>query len=279
MVSLSINTKNNPINTISGTVRAPSDKFQISDVRYGNSIITLWVEKPSADISAGTIAFAGGIPGGYNGSNGPILSFIAKAKTSGSASISLDNFSVLLNDGLGTALSNLTLGKLNLTISKAPSPAPKKAEPKVEPVKEPEVYVPPPDITPPESFMPVVSRHPSIVENSYFVSFFSVDKDSGIARYEVKEKSLILSYFTSRLDTPWTITESPHIITHQYLTREIMVRAYDQAGNMREEKVLKPIHPNLIWIFVAFWTLTVIKISYICFRPPPIKKRRLKYKT
>ena len=272
LVALSINTNNKPINTISGAVRAPTDKFQISDVRYGNSIITLWVERPALNASAGTISFAGGIPGGYNGSNGPILSFVVKAKTAGSGSISLDNFSVLLNDGLGTALSNLTLGKLNLTINKAPPPQPKKEEPKAEPIETPkEVYIPPPDTIPPESFTPVVSRHPSIAENSYFVSFSAVDKDSGIARYEAKEKLLILSYFTSRFDIPWTITESPYIAVHQYLTREVLVRAYDQAGNFKEEGVLKPVHPVLIWIFIGFWTLIVAGASYIYSRPKLLK--------
>lgn len=265
LVSLHINTNNIPINTISGTVRMPANKLRITETRYGNSIITLWVERPNANAAAGTITFSGGIPGGYNGSNGPILSFVAKAQTAGSASIGLDNVSVLLNDGLGTVLSNLTLGKLNITINKAPPP--KKEEPKVEPSKEPEVYVPPPDTTPPESFVPVVSRHPSIAENSYFVSFSAVDKDSGISRYEAKEKPLILSYFTSRFDIPWTITESPYTATHQYLTREILIRAYDQVGNFKEESVLKPIHPTLIWIFIGFWTLIVVGASYIYFRP------------
>lgn len=276
LVSLSINTNNKPINTISGTIRASADKFKISDIRYGNSIITLWVEKPSVNILAGTIAFAGGVPGGYNGSSGPILSFVAKAKTVGQASISLDNFNVLLNDGLGTALSNLTLGKLNLIINKAPPspPKPKKEEPKAEPVKEPEIYIPPPDTIPPESFTPIVSRHPSIAGNSFFVSFFAVDKDSGVARYELKEKSLVLSYFTSRFDAPWITAESPYIIVRQYLTREMFVRAYDQAGNFREEKVLKPIHPTLIWIFAGFWTLIVFGASYFYFRAGVFKKRK-----
>ena len=276
LVSLSINTSNKPINTVSGSVRAPTDKFQISDVRYGNSIITLWVERPGVNSSAGTISFAGGVPGGYNGSSGPILSFVVKAKTAGPGSISLDNFSVLLNDGLGTTLTNLTLGKLNLTINKAPPPPPpKKEQPKAEPAESPkEIYIPPPDTVPPEGFMPMVSRHPSIAENSFFVSFSAVDKDSGIARYEIKEKPLILSYFASRFDTPWIITESPHIIVHQYLTREILVRAYDQAGNTKEESIIKPIHPVLIWIFAAFWTLVVFAASYVYFRPQIPQKRK-----
>jgi hypothetical protein len=273
VVSLSINTNNKPINTISGTVRAPNDKFQISDVRYGNSIITLWVEKPSLNISAGTIVFAGGIPGGYNGSNGPILSFAVKAKISGSALISLDNFSVLLNDGLGTALSNLNLSKLNLTINKAPPPAPKPK--KAEPVKEPEVYIPPPDIIAPEDFMPVVSRHPDIAENSFFVSFFAVDKDSGISHYEIRENPKILTRITSKFDKIGK-GETPYILKIQYWPSEIVVRAYDQAGNIREEKIVKPIHPILMWAFIGFWTLIVIGASYFYFQPKTVQKKKIR---
>ncbi len=267
LVSLSINTKNKPINTISGTIKVSPDKLRITDVRYGNSIITLWVERPKINALAGTITFAGGVPGGFNGSSGPILSFILKTTNIGSAPITLDNFNVLLNDGLGTVLSNVALNKLSITISKAPPPAPKKEEPKGAESAEQEVYVPPPDAIPPESFVPTVSRNPGVEGNKYFVSFFAVDKDSGIARYEATEKPLILSYFTSRFDTPWTITESPYIIAHQYLTREILVRAYDQAGNLTEESVLKPIHPALLWIFIGFWTLIVVGASYFYFKP------------
>lgn len=275
LVSLYINTNNIPINTISGAIRVPADKLRITETRYGNSIITLWVERPNANAAAGTITFAGGVPGGYNGSAGPLLSFVVRTLSTGFAPISLQDINVLLNDGLGTVLDNLTLGKLNLTISKAPPP--KKDEVAAEP-EEPEIYVPPSDTTPPESFMPTIGRHPDIAENRYFVSFFAVDKDSGIARYEVKEKPLIFSYFTESFDTPWTITDSPYIATHQHLTREVIIRAYDQAGNFREESVFKPVHPTLIWIFIGFWTLIVAGVSYFYFQPKVGKNSKRKSK-
>ena len=183
-VTLSINTQNKPINTVSGTIKVSPDKLRITDVRYGNSIITLWVERPALNASAGTITFAGGAPGGFNGSNGPILTFFASARTSGIASVSLENVSVLLNDGLGTVLNNVNLGKLDLAID---VPPPKKTKPEEpEPEETPVVTaVIPIDDIPPEDFVPIVSRNPGVENNKYFVSFFSVVKDTRVSPFFV----------------------------------------------------------------------------------------------
>ena len=264
-VTLSINTKNKSINTISGKIRVSADKLRITEVRYGNSIINLWVERPNLNALAGTITFAGGIPGGYNGSSGPILTFFAAARASGNASVTLEDVSVLLNDGFGTVVSDVTLGRLDLAVNLLP-PAPKKTEPEKEPEEAP-VLAPVilPDNVPPEDFTPVISRHPSVENNKYFVSFFAVDKDSGISRYEASEKPWPLFYLTSRFDWPWIQVESPYIAKHQYWPHKIIVRAYDQAGNYKDAEVSKPIHPVLAWIFVFLWTLIVFGSSYLYF--------------
>src|SRR3989338_6492544 len=202
-VTLSVNTEGKSINTLSGKIQFPTSKFQILDTRYGNSIISLWVERPT--VSGGTITFTGGIPGGFSGSAGPILSFGVKARAEGSAAINLKDIKILLNDGKGTELSGATSGILKLSIVKA---AVKPAVPAGAPEKPKEVYVPPPDIIPPENFIPLVSRHPTIGDNKYFVSFFAVDKDSGVSYYEVKEEPFIISRFTGRFNEDFVKTES-----------------------------------------------------------------------
>jgi hypothetical protein len=269
-VSLSIDTGGKIVNTISGAINIPADKFQILETRYGNSIISLWVERPTINSGAGAITFAGGVPGGFGGSNGPILSFSLKAKKAGSGTASLEGIKVLLNDGLGTELKNISLKTLTLTI-KEPPPAPK-AEEKVLPKPEEEkpveeVYLPLPDTTPPESFIPLVSRNQSVADNKYFVSFFAVDKDTGISRYEIMEKPLILSYITSKFDTPFLQGESPYVLKGQWWSYKVIVRVYDQAENYTDEDVIKPFHPVVLVIFALILVVSTFLITRFASRP------------
>ena len=256
--SLNINTAGNSINTVSGKIIVPTDKFAISEVRFGNSIISLWVEKPTINHTTGEIAFSGGLPGGYNGSSGPILSIGLKAKKTGSASVKPSDFIVLLNDGLGTQLQNLTLGSLNLSISSAPPPKPvSKPEEKKEETKQ--IYELPADSVPPEEFTPLISRHHTIANNKYFVSFNAIDKDSGIAKYEVREELWILSKISKLFISDWRQGITPFVLKFQLWKSKIIVRAYDSAGNYTEGFAIKPFSSWLLWIFaIAGIALTAV---------------------
>lgn len=270
-VSLSVNTDGQAINTISGAVSIPTDKFQIVDVRYGSSIISLWVDKPKIDYGSGTINFTGGIPGGFNGSSGPILSFGLKAKKVGSAIVGLQDIRVLLNDGIGTELKNISLKTLSLNISEAPA-KPIREIPATPEKKTEEVYAPTPDSIPPENFIPVISRHPSIENNKYFASFFAVDKDTGISYYEVEEKPFLLSWATDKFNKPWAKTESPYILKGQLWSYQVIIRAYDQAGNFTTGTANKPFSPIILWVFVIILLLASILITRFASRPRRNKK-------
>ena len=270
-VSLSINTDGQAINTMSGAVVIPTDKFQIADVRYGSSIISLWVEKPTINYSNGTIIFTGGIPGGYNGSSGPILSFGLKAKKVGSAVIGLQDIKVLLNDGIGTELKNISLNALSLNINEAPA-KPVQETPAAPEKKTEEVYAPTPDIVPPENFIPVISRHPSIENNKFFASFFAVDKDTGISYYEVEEKPFLLSWITDKFNKPFIKADSPNILRGQYWSYRVVVRAYDQAGNYTTGFADKPFSPVILWIFVLILIVIAVIVTRFVSRPQRRKK-------
>ncbi|MDP3784693.1 MAG: cohesin domain-containing protein [bacterium] len=270
-ITLSIDAKGKAINTVSGSVSVPAANLQILDTRYGNSIISLWVERP--EIKAGAINFSGGIPGGFSGSAGTILSFGVKVKKAGSATVSLNNFKVLLNDGLGTEVLGLGLGNLKLTLKDAPPPPPSPKVPKAEEKAAPaEEYLPPPDTIPPESFIPIVSRHPSVSDNKYFVSFFAADKDSGIEHYEVKEISALWPF--DRED--WVRAESPYILKNQWWRARVLVRAYDQAGNAADGEALKPFHSFVLSAFTLLLILAGIFLGRLFHKPFP--KRRVKLK-
>lgn len=252
-VSVYIDAGSNSINTISGKIKIPKDFFQISNLRYGNSIVTLWVEKPTVDQSGGQISFSGGIPGGFNSKTGQLLTFALKATKTGTAVMTSEDMTVLLNDGQGTPLSVATPA-LKLTILDA-LPAPKVEAPKVEAPKV-EVYVPPVDNTPPEGFIPLVSRHPSIADNDYFVSFSAVDKGSGIGYYEIKEIPRYLPF----KETDWVRTDGLYVLKYQLWTTKIIVRAYDQGGNYIDGEAFKPMDPVLT---AALAVMAVLLLLYI----------------
>jgi hypothetical protein len=81
----------------------------------------------------------------------------------------------------------------------------------------------------PESFIPYVQKHDSIFGGKYVVIFDTIDKDSGIARYEVKEGS-----------GRWVVAKSPYLLNDQSLHSAIAVRAIDKAGNIRMQTVPAP---------------------------------------
>ena len=237
-LAVSVDSGGEPINTISGKLAISADYFDVIDTRYGNSIITLWIEKPSYSKSSGILSFVGGVPGGFTGGKGPLVTLGLRAKRAGNTSVAFSEVSILKNDGAGTALTGLSNGALSFTLTPAPA-----ASPKVPPQVVPKVeYVAPKDTTPPEPFIPLVSRHPSIGDNRYFVSFSAVDKDSGIERYEVSEQ---LRYLPSS-PSPWISAQSPHILTAQLWTTDVRVRAYDREGNVQESYATKPFHPAIL---------------------------------
>ena len=272
-VTLSINTEGKQINTIAGKILVPPSKLQILDTRYGSSILTLWVERPKINVSAGTISFAGGLPGGFSGSSGPILSFGVKAKSEGVAEIKLSDFTILLNDGLGTEIKNIGLGALKLTIQKA---APLKA-PTVKPAEPPkpkEEYILPPDTTPPESFIPIVSRHPTVADNKYFVSFSAVDKDSGVAYYEIRERPRIITRITAKFDKGPEKVEPPYILKIQHWPTEVVIKAHDQAGNFTESSAKKPPSALLASLGIVLLLILTAGFTYLLSTHPSRAHRK-----
>jgi hypothetical protein len=244
LVSLSLNTQGKSINTISGSIRIPSSA-RLSDVRFGNSIVTLWVEKPAYNASREVISFVGGTPGGYSGSNGPILSFVLAGKSVGDVSVTLQDVSLLLNDGLGTEVPNPGLSHLAVSITKAAArPAPQPGE---TPAKEEEPVQS--DTTPPEPFTISIASDPSIEDGDFFASFNAVDKDTGVLRYVAKERPWLFSF----LGREGVEAQSPYILKHQWWPTEVVIQAFDQAGNVRESKAMTPFQSSfaLVLILVA----------------------------
>ena len=239
LVEVKIDSFGKAINSLGGVITIPEGLFDISDIQIGSSFISLWTQRPKLENNE--IFFSGGLPGGYSGSDGTIFTFILKTKKEGSVEIRLRNFEAFLNDGRATPISPIKMIFLPIII-----------ENNINVLNE--VYLVKKDIVPPEDFELSISRDISIDDNKYFVSFFAIDKGSGIARYEVEEDPWIVSLFGYK--KVWKEAENPQILYYQKWFNTIKVRAFDSMGNVTEEKIIKLIDfENKIYLVVLLFVI------------------------
>ena len=194
------------LNAVEGRLVFPQDLLSVKEIRDGNSVINFWVEKPRIEAS-GIILFSGITPGGFSGANNGIFSVVFEAKNTGVASIILQGTKALENDGLGSQTALLTRDTA-VSIKSGDSNVRK------ETLTDTEL---------PEDFNPSIESDPSIFGGKFFLVFATQDKISGIANYKIREGEW----------SRFTIAESPYLLKHQSLDRNIFVKAIDKNGNER----------------------------------------------
>lgn len=104
---VTVNTLGQSINAAEGTLTFNPRELTVVSVNRVGSIFNLWVTEPTFSNSAGTINFSGGLPSGYTGSAGNIMTVTFRTIGSGTAKVNFTNGSVLANDGKG---SNILTG-------------------------------------------------------------------------------------------------------------------------------------------------------------------------
>jgi len=227
-VDLMLDTEEEIINAIEGEIAFPKELLEIKEIRDGDSIINLWIERPSIK-STDRVFFSGIIPTGFSGVLSPyyegyhagkILSFIFISKSEGEGTVDLKNGKVLLHDGLGTP-ADVKIFNFQFSISKSVSGF--------------EFQVPE-DTDLPEEFKPEVAQNPDIFEGKYFLVFATQDKGSGIERYEIQETRNKIQ------EKNWKEAESPYVLKDQNLKSYIYVKAVDKVGNERIA-VVEPRYP------------------------------------
>lgn len=231
----------------------PAEVVAVKDFNSGESIFSLWVEKPSAsDMSAinqaGKIFFSGGLPGGYCGqipgdpgeSNilGSVIFTPVKPVIFHKAGVNFDvETAVYLNDGQGTAASINTQG-LKVDINE--SQKAKKDDWGMKIVE---------DKTPPEPFIIEISSDQKVAEGRSFIVFSTTDKQTGVDHYEVLEakpkdvlaslnqggwlEKMKKSLGAKSAPAAYEKTDSPYILKDQSHKSVIKVKAVDRAGNER----------------------------------------------
>lgn len=123
-VNVFVNTDGQSVNAAEGTLSFNPNQLSVVAVNRSSSIFNLWVTEPTFSNSAGTISFSGGLPSGYTGSRGTIMTVTFRTAGAGTARVQFSNGSVLANDGRGTNVLTAMNGG-NFTIqaqSAAPEP-------------------------------------------------------------------------------------------------------------------------------------------------------------
>lgn len=264
IVKIKIDTEQECINAIRAVLNYEKNILEAIEFSQGSSIISLWLELPKISEKKGEIYFSGGIPGGYCGripgdpGESDILGkiifrtpgLLVSEKKENIAKVRfLEDSQVLLNDGFGTK-AELTLKGAEFKIS----------EKGIRVIEEWEEEISK-DQIPPQPFEISVLKEPKIFEGKYVIIFQTLDKQTGIDYYEIKEGQ-----------RDWLRTESPYLLEDQELESIIRVRAVDKAGNERMVEYVpfyimeeKPF-PYWAIILIVLVLVIVITIGYLIYR-------------
>ena len=224
------------INAVDAVITYPGN-IEPVDVSIGESIFSMWVERPTINKEARTISFAGGIPNGYCGrvtgdprltnvlteiifrSPGFVVGGTQSASNTAAITFAAES-TAYLNDGRGTKAELKTYGA-DITLNSTGGSG-------VNNLWRDKVNE---DNIPPEKFSIFLEQRD--ISDDYFVVFNTTDKQTGIDSYQIMEEPLTQfgSFQWGRADAPWEEAQSPYTLQDQTLNSVIRVRAIDKAGN------------------------------------------------
>lgn len=225
-----LNTEEEYVNAVEGTIVFPNDVVELKEIRDGNSVVNFWIERPRV-VEADSIDFSGIIPGGYQDTRGFLFSIVFRAKTKGEGAIAMRNIKVLLNDGKGTP-AEVTISNFPFLVQDLAGHA----------VSQDSIVK---DTERPETFHPAVARDESLFDGKWFLVFATQDKGSGVDHYEVREGAW----------GGFRIAQSPHLLQNQKLDKKIFVKAVDKSGNERSEILYPPYWRH--W-YKNYWILGIL---------------------
>lgn len=212
IVNLNIETNESLINGVNMNIEV-SDNLELEEVLDNRSIVPLWINS-LGDILDNELELSGIIPGGFSGVIDPtqsteisnnVVSIVIKPIKAGRGYIRITEPQVTLHDGSGTVIKMKEVS-IQIYVSNE--------------VKKVSLLVD--DKIPPEEFIPILIKDPSLFDNEYALFFTTKDFQSGIARYEVRED-----------DGLYKRAVSPYRLEGGTSVDIIYVRAIDRAGNDR----------------------------------------------
>jgi hypothetical protein len=205
-VKVSIDTQKQTLNAIETDLVFPSDLLDFVSSEVGEGVVTVWLRTPQ-EVTDGRVSFSGITPGGFMQDDAQVVTLTFKVVAEGQGVIETKNTQLLLHDGLGTE-ALVRPQNVHIAVVEGVSTIQKK------------LYY---DDELPEFFTPTIERDVDVFSGALFLVFSTLDKNSGLSHFEVKE-GLFGTYKTA---------ESPYRIIHQNLSRKIFVKAIDTNQNER----------------------------------------------
>lgn len=289
------------INAANVSLNFPADVLAVKDFNIGDSIFSLWIDKPGQEslskINAeGKISFSGGLPGGYCGkiSGDPgdsniLGSVIFTPKKpilfhKGGVDFGVET-QIYLNDGQGT-VAKMELQGMNAEIDENASAV---RDDWSQRIVE--------DKFPPEPFMIEISRDEKVADGRYFIVFFTTDKQTGVDHYEVLEarpgdlvdngRGSLLPFLKGRMgksggsSVSFERASSPYVLKDQELDSVIKVKAVDKAGNERVieyhndafDRLTKMQNRRPVWPLAAGIALSFVAVAAIWMTVSRMKRR------
>ena len=123
------------------------------------------------------------------------------------------------------------------------------------------------DIDPPAEFSIAVDPAPTTVSKSPVVRWGTTDKDSGLSHYEYAVIALVPQSVEAAEQTMFIEAGSPQLLRlNERGTYDVIVRAFDNAGNTREAvrriKIVTPLEYAFLsiwsWIIIIFVTIVLV---------------------
>lgn len=305
-IDIKIDLNTGCVNTIEAEILFPYTRLVANSFMTGESLISIWVDRPSDEElsksnQTGVIHFSGGIPGGYCGKipgdpgNSNIIGRIifkvpglmigSSEEESDEINISFgEKTRVLLNDGKGTE-DILATREAKIKISD-------KAVTELDwdkLIKR--------DRIPPEPFIIELLKSQGVYDGKYYIVYTTVDKQTGIDRYEVLEirptEALGVKPESAwwkrilkpeRLAPDWTVSDMPYVLNDQTLNSIIKVKAIDKAGNERLVEYIPPIEfqkpkvmpiEKFIYFGFGFGAIVIILIIFIIWLIKKIRRKKI----
>ena len=232
-----------PVNGISLEINFDDESLEYVSSNDSGSVITNWVLRPTQNGSS--VKMEGIIPGGIVGTALPefgvfgdteIVTLIFKGIKEGESKIIFNEGNIYLSDGQGTIVRPFLFEK-TITVSGF--------------LKEGQKVVS--DLVPPAKFEAKIIQHKDIAEGKFVLIFDTYDTDSGLNHFEVSEDG----------GGTFVLATSPYVLSTQSGKGNVIVRAYDNAGNFSEDVVSIPDRgAGAVLLLVGALIIIIFSIKY-----------------
>lgn len=233
-----LDTEGQVVNSVDGSLTLLDEhngNFEVQEISLANSVFTMWPRKPSLEID-NTISFVGGSPEGLSGNMLLLYKVIVKINAPGEFSVTPNEVTVYLHDGQGSSLkTNSDVSKIVVGESRG------SAQNKWQEIVSK-------DNTAPRAFTIDLLHDPVLYDGKKFILFETTDTESGVNYYEVKEG-----------DYPFVRSGTTYVLIDQDSDKDIVVIAYDKAGNFQTSTLKQKAPINWLGVVVAVLVIVLIR--------------------